>query len=235
MTLAGKTVIALVPARGGSKGVPRKNLRVIAGKPLLAYTIKAALGAKQVDRVYLSSDDDEILAVGHSMKVEIIRRPLPYASDTASALDVVQHFITLLPEELKATDPYIVYLQPTSPLRSARHIEDALAQMETMRLHTMVSVIELSKSPYKSFALDAHGCLQSLFDEKLSNARRQDLPKAYLPNGAIYAFRLYDFLNRGGFPSNGSLPYVMSEEDSVDVDTEEDILRLEQYLGDRYG
>lgn len=235
MSLGGKPVIALVPARGGSKGVSRKNLRVIAGRSLVEFTLQAAIDAERVDSVYLSSDDEDILAVGRTLGAELIMRPERYASDTSSAMDVVRHFIGELPRDITSRDPYIVYLQPTSPLRSEQHIDRALDEMERCQVHTLVSVVELVKSPFKSFLLDSHGRLQSIFDEKMSNSRRQDLPRAYAPNGAIYIYRLSDFLAQEGFPSNGSLPFVMTEEESVDIDTEEDIRSLEQYLGETRG
>lgn len=226
----GKYVLALIPARGGSKGVKRKNLRVISGKPLIEYSVSAAKLSDLIDRVYVSSEDEEILEAAQRLGVETIRRPMEFASDTASANSVVLHFIGTLSTELREQDPYILYLQPTSPLRTNIHIESALKKMAGMNMHTLVSVCELKVSPYKSFRIDDEGFLQSLFDEELSNARRQDLPLTYVPNGAIYVFRISDFIKRGGFPSNGSMPFIMSEDESIDVDTEGDILRLERIL-----
>lgn len=228
-------VIGLIPARGGSKGVLRKNMRMVAGKPLVEFTIQAALHSRYIDYVYLSSDDDEILLCGNSMGARPIRRPAEFASDAASADDVVRHFFKEIPEQFVEQNPYIVYMQPTSPMRSARHVDLALEQMETEAVHTLVSVVEMTKSPFKSFSIDANGRLQSIFDEKMSNARRQDLPKTYVPNGAIYIFRMSDFLDRGGFPSNGSVPFVMNEADSIDIDTEEDIRYLEYVLKEKNG
>lgn len=224
-------VIALIPARGGSKGVKRKNIRIVSGRALIDFTLQAAKDSHRIDSVYVSSEDDEILSVARASNVELVHRPPEFASDTASAVEVVRHFISVLPSSLREQNPYIVYLQPTSPLRTARHIDEALEKMELLNRHTLISVTELKVSPYKSFRIDYEGSLQSLFDEKLSNARRQDLPITYIPNGAIYIFRITDFVERGGFPSNGSLPFIMSEEDSVDVDTEEDVRGLERILG----
>lgn len=235
MSINKHPVIGLIPARGGSKGVPRKNMRMVAGKPLIAFTIQAALNSRYMDYVYLSSDDDEILLCGNAMGARPIRRPAEFASDTASADDVVIHFFKEIPEQLIEQDPYIVYMQPTSPLRSAQHIDLAFEQMEAQHAHTLISVVEMAKSPFKSFSMDANGRLQSLFDEKMSNARRQDLPKAYMPNGAIYIFRMSDFMDRVGFPSNGSVPFVMSEADSIDIDAEEDIRYLEYVLREKNG
>ena len=111
-------VLALIPARGGSKGVPRKNLRLVKGKPLLAYTLEAAKNSSNVDTTYLSSDDTEILKVGESLGIQSILRPWQSSSDNATADDVVNHFLSILSQEMVSLDPYIVYLQPTSPLRT---------------------------------------------------------------------------------------------------------------------
>lgn len=211
--------------------MPRKNMRVIAGKPLIDFSILAAQHSNYIDGVYVSSDEDAILRHAQTLGAIAIVRPDEFASDTASAIEVVNHFIGMLPNALLQKDPYIVYLQPTSPFRTARHIDNALEQMQAEKGHSLVSVSEVQKSPFKMFTVDAKGCLQSLFDEKLSNARRQDLPAVFAPNGAIYVFRVSEFKTRGGFPSNGSIPFVMNDEDSLDIDTEDDIRRAEMILG----
>jgi CMP-N,N'-diacetyllegionaminic acid synthase len=235
MTLKSKTVIALVPARGGSKGVYRKNMREIAGRPLIDFTLRAALDSNIIDETYISSDDEDILKYANMMDIGIIKRPPQISSDFATASDVVEHFFSVMSDDVLRHDPYIVYLQPTSPLRSATPIDKALNAMSEAKFNTLVSVTELSKSPFKSFVISASGTLESLFDEKLTNARRQDLPVAYIPNGAIYVFRVSDFLEHRGFPSNGSYPFVMSEIDSIDIDTEDDICNVERILGGRNG
>jgi CMP-N,N'-diacetyllegionaminic acid synthase len=231
----GVAVFALVPARGGSKGVPRKNIRCVAGRPLVAWTLSAACSVDEIDRVILSSDDDDILSIGQGMGITTLRRPGVIASDTASAVDVVLHYFGTLSEEELQNDPYIIYLQPTSPLRSQAHIAEAIAQMRRHDAESLMSVVRMEKSPFKSFLVDEEGKLKSLFDEKLSNARRQDLPDVFLPNGAIYIFRVSEFLRRGGFPSNGSFPYFMQEKDSVDVDSEEDLKKIDDLLRIEHG
>lgn len=230
-----KIIIALIPARGGSKGVKGKNIRLLYGRPLILYTIQAAKDSQYIDKIFVSSDDESILDVAKKAGVEVISRPSEFSTDKASANLVVNHFINELSPSLKLLDPYIVYLQPTSPLRNSSHIDEALKKIESMKRHTIISVNELKTSPFKSFKLDKDGNLESLFDEKLSNARRQDLPIAYVPNGAIYIFRISDFISRGGFPSNGSIPFIMNSEDSIDIDSEADLLRVEQILGDKNG
>lgn len=235
MTQLSRPVLALIPARGGSKGVPRKNMRMISGKPLVEYTLQAAFDSNCITAIYVSSDDDEILMHGQAFGAIAVRRPAEYATDAASASDVLKHFLDVLPTELIQQDPYLLYLQPTSPLRTGLHIDAALKMIADRGVHTLLSVVELAKSPFKAFTLDPGGNLQSLFDERLSNASRQELPKTYMPNGAIYVFRVSDFRHRGGFPSNGSIPYLMSDAASLDIDTEQDILQLERILKERNG
>ena len=226
--------IALIPARGGSKGVPRKNLRHLNGKPLVLHTIEAALASTRISDVYLSSDDGDILAVGARAGCKLIRRPESLARDDSTAVEVVKHFLDSA-DRSGTEDPAIVYLQPTSPLRTTAHIDAAIDVMTGAGAYTLISVTELEKSPFKSFVLDESGRLESLFDEKLSNLGRQALPKAYLPNGAIYIFTRSAFIERGGFPSNGSLPFIMSSADSIDIDTEDDLTLAQRILEQRNG
>lgn len=227
-----ETFIALIPARGGSKGLKRKNLRDLAGKPLLHYAIDAARGSRHVSDIYLSSEDEEILASGRAAGCRTVTRPAALAQDDSTATQVVQHFF----ETVKLDgDPFIIYLQPTSPLRTSAHLDDAIARMMAAGADSLVSVVELQKSPFKSFITGEDGRLKSLFEEKFSNHNRQQLPKAYIPNGAIYIFRKSLFQARGGFPSDGSLPYVMSAADSVDIDIEADLDRARQILEQRHG
>lgn len=228
MAVSGTKVLALVPARGGSKGVTRKNLRLLGGRPLVQITLEAARGARLVDEVFLSSDDPEILAVGRATGVRTVVRPSEWATDDATAVDVVRHFLQELPPELREGNPYLVYLQPTSPRRTSAHIDGALNAMASVGGEAVVSVVELTKSPFKAFRLTENNRLQALFDERMSNQNRQQLPRTFAANGAIYAFRMRDFETRGGFPSNGSVPYVMSQEDSADIDTAQDLNRLGQ-------
>jgi CMP-N-acetylneuraminic acid synthetase len=132
-------------------------------------------------------------------------------------------------------DPYIVYLQPTSPLRTSRHIDEAFILMQSKSAKLLMSVFKLDKSPYKAFILGKNELLEAIFSEQMSNANRQSLPLAFYPNGAIYIFQESAFKKRGCFPSNGSLPYVMSDRDSMDIDSEDDLAKFEQILKEVYG
>jgi len=124
----------------------------------------------------------------------------------------------------------LIYLQPTSPLRNEVHIDEALEKMKLMEEDRIISVSVMPMSPFKAFILDEQDRLQALFDEKMTNMRRQDLPQVYLPNGALYVFRLSDFIEQSAFPSNGSLPYMMNRRDSLDIDNEEDLVLFEKEL-----
>ena len=223
MSLNGRLVLALIPARGGSKGLHKKNMRKVNDIPLVGYSLKAALNSKYINEVYLTSDDERILLYGEELGAIPVSRPVEFSTDIASANDVVEHFLETLPESLLKQDPYIIYLQPTSPLRTSKHIDDALGEMLKHDSNKLISVVEMTKSPFKSFVLDKQGCLQSLFDESKTNQRRQDLPSVYAANGAIYVFCLSDFYEKNTFPSNGSHPYIMNEIDSLDVDTKDDL------------
>ncbi|QIP01751.1 cytidylyltransferase domain-containing protein [Bradyrhizobium symbiodeficiens] len=222
--------IALIPARGGSKGVVRKNLRTVGGKPLIAHTIEAARASAHIGEVYVSSDDAEILAVAETLGCVPVERPAAYATDEATAVDVVKHFLRSTLPDARGENPSIVYLQPTSPLRTARHIDAAVDAMLDQNRTCLVSVTELEKSPFKSFTIDGDGALKALFDEKLSNYGRQSLPRTYAPNGAIYVFDCVSFLERDGFPSTGSVPFLMSTSDSIDIDSEDDLRAVQSIL-----
>ena len=215
--------IGLIPARKGSKGLKNKNILSLNNKPLVQHTFEAANSSSCIDEVWVSSDDLTILSLADSMNIKGLKRPKKFATDQSSSVDVVNHFINSFPDNLNYEKTYIVYLQPTSPLRNSSHVDEAINQLIEQNNKSLTSVMRLRKSPFKSFVISESGNLQSLFNEQLSNARRQDLQDAYIPNGAIYIFTIAEFLSRKGFPSNGSLPYIMSSNDSIDIDDLEDL------------
>ena len=230
MLTDGTKVIGLIPARGGSKGVRRKNLRVLNGYPLIWYSIKAALSSATIDQVWVSSEDREICDAAKKYGAMVLRRPDCLAEDSSSAAEVVANFRDSLPQSLIELNIMLVYLQPTSPLRSALHIDDALLAMERSNVRNLVSVVKCNASPFKAFRLNKDGMLEPLFGERSSNSNRQDLPECYYPNGAIYAFMVKDFDKIGGFPSDGAFPFIMTDRDSVDVDSEADLKTVEKLL-----
>ena len=222
--------IGLIPARKGSKGLLNKNILKLCSKPLVQHTIDAALEASFLDEVWVSSDDKEVLRLAKSLNVKGLLRPAEFASDHSTAIEVVNHFISTLSIDKNSQDNFIVYLQPTSPMRNAKHIDESIKLLLANKKNSLLSISLMRKSPFKSFVVNKSGVLESLFDEKLSNARRQDLQKVYIPNGAIYIFSIKEFINRNGFPSNGSVPFIMNENDSIDIDEKEDLEKAEMLM-----
>jgi CMP-N,N'-diacetyllegionaminic acid synthase len=180
--------------------------------------------------VWVSTDDREISETAKKFGAIVLERPNYLAEDYSSAVDVVEHFQDTLSESLSESDTMLVYLQPTSPMRKALHLDAALLEMEHANVSSLVSVVKCKSSPYKAFKLNEDDMLQPLFGERSSNLNRQDLPQCYYPNGAIYAFMLKDFKKRGGFPSDGAFPFVMTDRDSVDIDSEGDLNTVEKIM-----
>lgn len=219
-------VLAIIPARGGSKGLPRKNVLDTAGKPLIAWTIEAALKARCITRVILSSDDDEIISVAktHGCDVPFIR-PDVLASDEASTLDVVLHAM----EQLPGYD-YVMVLQPTSPLRSAKDIDAAFDKMITTDAPSCVSVCQVSETPYWMFSIGTNGQLQRLINLPEDISRRQDLPRSYKLNGAIYIIKTDTLRTTNSFTGTKTIAYEMPRQASIDVDTQLDHDRIKKIL-----
>ena len=166
--------------------MPRKNLRYAGGKPLIAWTISAALGANSIDRVILSSDDEEIMKAGREWGSEVVfQRPAELAGDAATSIDVVLHALQQVPGY-----EFVVLLQPTSPLRTAQDIDAAFMLMRSIDAPSCVSVCETDQSPYWMFRLTGEGKLQHLLPPCEGLTRRQDLPPVYVLNGAIYIARV---------------------------------------------
>jgi len=225
-------VYALIPARAGSKGIPMKNMIKLHGKPLIEWTISESKLSSRIDRIFVSSDNEEILQYAHTRDIETVLRPEEFSKDDTPASEVVQHFIDYLTQNEGSLNEeiYILYLQPTSPLRSVKDIDAAIDIISRKNVSSVLSVIKDKRSPFKSFILKSDHTLHSLFDEELTNARRQDLDQTYYPNGAIYLFKIKSFVENGAFPSNGAFPYIMEEESSVDIDDYSDLKKAEILL-----
>ncbi|MEO5329188.1 MAG: acylneuraminate cytidylyltransferase family protein [Magnetococcus sp. THC-1_WYH] len=212
-------VLAIIPARGGSKGVPLKNVRDFAGKPLLAWTIEAALACREIDRVILSSDHPEIMEVArrHGCEVPFVR-PSALASDQATASDVALHALKTLEEPFH----YLLWLQPTSPLRTADDIRAVLAVMEREQCDSCVSVSPAPKPPEWMFRLNADATLSPVIKDVPSASNRQALQPAYVLNGAIYACAIPWFLREKRFVDDATRAVIMDPKHSIDIDTELD-------------
>ncbi|CAH6817463.1 cytidylyltransferase domain-containing protein [Vibrio splendidus] len=224
-----KKFIGLITARGGSKGLPRKNVLPLNGMPLIGLTINAAKQCDLVSDVYVSTDDEEIAEVSKAFGAKVIPRPAELASDTASSIDVVSHTITWL-ENQAVTCENMVLLQPTSPLRTSEHLNNALIQYMDNNASFVISVFEPTHTPIKSYIQQSDGSIQGLYSDEAPYMRRQELPKAFQPNGAIYAFSVTEFKKINHFPRNNVFPFIMSEAESADIDTIEDFKLVEKRL-----
>ncbi|GLO80045.1 acylneuraminate cytidylyltransferase family protein [Sulfitobacter pontiacus] len=220
-------VLAIITARGGSKGVPRKNLRLLGGLPLITWTVRTALEAACVTRVVVSTDDDEIAQTARDAGAEVpFMRPTYLASDTATSVDVMAHALDEMPGFERA-----VLLQPTSPLRTAADLEAGAALWkEAPSAGGCVSVCEAAESPWLMFGTDTSHQLKRLLPEPATGLRRQVLPKALVLNGAFYFVDVQRFRAERRLIFDDSLGFEMPVERSRDIDTLDDFEAVERLL-----
>ena len=219
-------MIGFIPARGGSKGLPGKNIKALNGKPLIAYTIEAAKQSQVLDKIIVSSDHEETLAVAHQFGAEVDNRPAELARDESSIDGVLKDFID---RYQLSPDTLLVLLQPTSPLRNAQHIRDAISWYQENNCAALISVKSVDPKLMYAFVEDAQ-YLKPLSPYRHDFSRRQDLPNIYLPNGAIYIFSVAAFLSDNCIPQEKLIPFVMPETESVDVDVEDDLRQCSRVL-----
>ncbi len=216
----GKSVLAIIPARGGSKGVPRKNIRLVAGKPLIAWTIEAAKKSKYLDRIILSSEDEEIIKIAQHWNCEVpFIRPAELAQDHVTGIEPILHAIETIPEKYE----YIVVLQPTCPLRIAEDIDGCIEKCIVQNGTVCVTVTKPDKSPYWMYSLDSEGKLKPIMKQKKTVLLRQQLEEVYALNGAVYAANTGWFLENKKFISDETVAYLMPKNRSLDIDTEFDL------------
>lgn len=218
-----KSVLAIVTARGGSKGLPGKNILPVGGKPLLKWTVDAAKHSRYIDRLVLSSDDAAIIEVARASGCEVpFRRAPELAGDHASSIDVVVDALQRLPGH-----DVVVLLQPTSPLRTADDIDGVLELLERSKAPACVSVRPAEEHPFWTFRLGGQERLEHYAPPPADqSARRQDLPAAWCLNGAVYAAHVDWFLLHRSFLSAQTTGYPMPTERSLDIDTAADVQRL---------
>ncbi len=216
-------VIAIIPARGGSKGIPKKNLVNFLGKPLLQWSIEAALNSKYITDVVVSSDDDDILRISQKHKnVITIRRPKELALDTSRTEPVLAHVI----ESLKGTTfDYLILLQPTSPLRKSDDIDEAFNKLLASYANSLISVCSNNYHPYKSLRINNEGFLEGIINNEYPFFPRQELPQTYSANGAIYIIKVKDFIKNHSLITSKTLHFKMSIERSLDIDSKIDLIK----------
>ncbi|MDD4966485.1 acylneuraminate cytidylyltransferase family protein [Halothiobacillus sp.] len=209
------SMLALIPARGGSKGLPGKNIRPLKGRPLIGWSIEAARASRYVSRIVVSSDDEEILAVARDQGAETpFRRPASLAGDATPGMDVVLHALDQL-----AGFEWVVLLQPTSPLRLAADIDAAIEQCLKTNAPACVSVCEAPASPWWMFEVGAECRMRSFLPAEQRPVRRQDLPDLYALNGAVYVAKTEWLRMSLSFLTEETVAYVMPPARSVDIDT----------------
>ena len=214
-----KTFLAIVPARGGSKRLPKKNILNLKGKPLVEWSIEAGLNSKYIDKVIVTSDDAEILDIVKGTGAEAINRPIELASDTSTTFDAIKHVI----DSVEIYN-YIVLLQPTSPLRTEKHIDEAIELLVNKNADSIVSVCETDHSPLWSNTLPSNCSMSNFIKDDIRNKRGQDLEVYYRLNGAIYICKTNKLLDENSFfLKNNTFAYKMGRDVSIDIDSAVDL------------
>jgi N-acylneuraminate cytidylyltransferase/CMP-N,N'-diacetyllegionaminic acid synthase len=222
--------VALIPARGGSKGIPHKNIRDLAGKPLIAYTIEAALKSKALERVIVSTDDVKIAKVARSYGAEVpFLRPAELAKDDTPSLLVIQHAVKYIEEDEGRKLDVVVILQPTSPLRSEKYIDEAVEKLLRTGADSVITVCKVRHHPFWSFTVKGDRVYP--FSEKgIAVSRRQDLPEIYAVNGAVYAVRRNVLFEQNSVFGRDTKAVVMPYEESVEIDDYFDLFVAEMVM-----
>ncbi len=220
--------VAVIPARGGSKGIVHKNIADCAGKPLIHWTLEAAQQAQSISHIIVSTDDDDIAAACEPFAVEVVARPPGLAQDDSAILPAIHQALTNAQSDQSAFR-WLVLLQPTSPLRQAGHIDAAMSQLQHSEADALISVVQPDKHPLKAMRLQ-QGYLRGLVNDDDPFANRQQLPVCFYPNGAIYIVELDFFLQHQRLLTDKTLSYEMDWQSSLDIDQPEDLLTAAKVL-----
>ena len=228
-------ILGVIPARGGSKSIPRKNITPICGKPMIAYTIEAAQGSQRLTYFVVSSEDPEIIEVAKKYGASVpFVRPAELATDDAPTLPVVQHAVLEIERQQRVTFDYVVLLQPTTPLRLPEDIDRALDRLVATGADSVISVCDVGAyHPARMRQIIDDQLVELPTREPKEMLRRQDLPPVYIRNGAIYAVRREVLMERNSMVGKVCRPYIMPEERSVNVDGRLDLLIAEILLNER--
>ena len=227
-----KKILSIIPARGGSKGLPRKNILELSGKPLIAWTIEESIKSRYINKTVVSSEDEEILEVSKKYGAETIKRPYEIATDTATSESVIIHTLEYL-NSLGEVFDIVILLQPTSPLRNKKHIDEAIDIMLNDDVDTVISVMRIDNKILKSFTMTKEGYLDTISSNKYPFMRRQDLPNTYTSNGAIYISKVEYILKNKIFFSKKTIGYEMNTLDSIDIDNVNDMEKAARLLSKR--
>lgn len=228
-------ILGLITARGGSKSIPGKNVKLLAGKPLIRWTIDEAMKSSLVSRLVVSTDDDEIERVSLEGGAEVpFRRPAEMAGDASPHIEVIIHALEWLKFEQDYEPDYVLLLQPTSPFRTVIDIDGAI-QLAALRPESeaIVGVSETEHHPFLAKKIEGEGVLEDFVKTDIPYLRRQDLPPAYVINGAIYLNKTESLRKIRKLIPSGTLAYVMPQDRSLDVDTPWDFYLADLIMRDR--
>lgn len=224
-------ILGIIPARGGSKGVPGKNIKLLNNKPLIAYTIEEAKKSKYLNKVILSTDDKQIAEVGRKFGADIpFMRPHELAQDDSKAIDTYKFTLEKLKNDYNYQADILVVLQPTSPLRSHNDIDEAIELFLEKDADSVISMCEVEHSPYWYKNVNDNCQVKPFVDIKNHLANRQELPKVYRPNGAVYVFKTNLIINNYDYYTENTYAYIMSQEKSIDIDTKLDFILAETLI-----
>lgn len=220
-------ILGIIPARGGSKGVVRKNIRPLCGRPLIAYTIDAARSSNRLTRFLCSTEDSEIAKIASALGCPVLERPAELADDATPMRLVIDHVLSNAREDETFQPGIAVLLQPTSPLRTSEHIDRAVEMLLDSEADSVISVAAVPGHyhPDWQLRLGDDNQLALWNDKPLAGlvTRRQDLSATFTRNGAVYAFRVASFLKTGSIYGERCLGFVMKLEDSINIDTDSDV------------
>lgn len=224
-----KKILAVIPARGGSKGIPSKNIIVVGGKPLIQYTIDCAKHSKYIDRAVISTDSEEIKRVSIECGGDVpFMRPKELALDTSKTIDCIVHAVNTL-KEMGENYDYVMIIQNTVPLRKSWHVDESIEKLIDSNERSLVSVTEVEQHPILMRTINEDGTVKNLLPMS-STMRRQDFPKFYKVDGAIAIQKIDEEFNLNTSINDGRLAYIMDAKYSTDIDSYIDIKVIEYYL-----
>jgi len=223
--IKGKKVLAVIPARGGSKRLPEKNIVDFLGKPMIAWTIESALNSKYIDRVIVSTDSNDISSISKQYGANVpFIRPSDLSNDDSKSVDVALHAINALKVQGDCYD-FVILLQPTSPYRNSSHIDGAIQIVISNNANSVISVTKAKHSPLWMNTIPKNGSMDGFIHKSIANKRSQDLPVYYQLNGAIYLCNVKNLVEeRTFFTKEKSFSFQMDFKSSVDIDDEYDLL-----------
>lgn len=228
-------MLAIIPARGGSKGLPRKNIKLLDGLPLICHSIKNALESKLVNRVIVSTEDKEIASISENFGAEVpFMRPDNLASDKSMVMDTYLNVVDLISQQYSSPVESFVALLPTAPLRTSKDIDEAIKIFNEKKADSVISVLEAPTPLYWHRRITDDGKLKNYLPEFDAVKNRQELKKTYIPNGAVYVFKTEILRSTRQYYNEKTYPYIMPIERSVDIDNLIDFKWAEFLLSEKF-